>query len=470
MQYAQAPLGRLAAFTAGLSWETLPPEVQEAAAFRVLDLVSVSVGASGDPLVEQMKKALRELNPEVPQRGAALFGEPGSQWSPENAAFLNAMLAHTLELDDVHPASKNHASACLIPAAWSLGQFLQVTGPQLLTAVVAGYETAFRIGMAFGVAAHRKRGWHATATCGIFGAAAACAQLLRLTPEQTASALGLAGSQSTGVWAFLGDGTNSKVLNPAHAAACGLRSAYLAKYGLTGPVHILEAQDGGLLGAMSDGGQVEKVCAGLGETWEILRMDMKPYPCCRSAHGGIDGALQLRQCLLTGREQGRDAEAQAVLERTESLTAATYKIGYQQCAVSAGCLHPKTPGEAKFSLPYALAHSLLYGRVDGSSFTPEAVQDPRLQALLPRITVTEDPELTAAYPDHWSCRTTLRLKNGQEVTAWVEDPTGSYRRPLSPQAALDKAESLLAHKYPHGTRALAQSLLDLAQAQQLPRI
>ena len=78
MQYAQAPLGRLAAFTAGLSWETLPPEVQEAAAFRVLDLVSVSVGASGDPLVEQMKKALRELNPEVPQRGCPVWrtGEP----------------------------------------------------------------------------------------------------------------------------------------------------------------------------------------------------------------------------------------------------------------------------------------------------------------------------------------------------------------------------------------------------------
>ena len=186
---------------------------------------------------------------------------------------------------------------------------------------------------------------------------------------------------------------------------------------------------------MSDGGQVEKVCAGLGETWEILRMDMKPYPCCRSAHGGIDGALQLRQCLLTGREQGRDAEAQAVLERTESLTAATYKIGYQQCAVSAGCLHPKTPGEAKFSLPYALAHSLLYCRVDGSSFTPEAVQDPRLQALLPRITVTEDPELTAAYPDHWSCRTTLRLKNGQEVTAgWrtLPVPTAGPFRPRLP--------------------------------------
>lgn len=467
----EAPLEKLAAFAASLSWDKLPKEVQQAAAFRALDLVSVAMGAVGDPLVENMKEALRALDPQLRREGVTLWGQTlGEKWAVTEAAMLDAMLAHTLELDDVHPASKTHLSASMIPAAWCLARQLGRSGKEFLTALVAGYEVGHRVGMTLGVAAHRKRGWHATATCGTFAVAAACAHLLRLDARQTASAISLAGSQTTGVWAFLGDGTNSKVLNPGQAAMTGLRCTYLAQYGMQGPVHVLEAEDGGLLRAMSDGGHLEKLTEGLGTTWEILHMDMKPYPCCRSAHAGIDGALSLRKAVLGEGELPLDRTEQEILDRVDRVEAGTYKIGYQQCAVSAGCLHPQNPLDAKFSLPYTLAGALLFGKVDQDLFTGEKVADPALKQLLERIHVSEDPELTAAYPAHWSCRVKVYLKDGRVLEQFIEDPTGSYRRPLSEEAALQKAVGLLQHVYPHNANQLARRLLSLPEADQLPEL
>ena len=462
-----APRGRLAGCAAGLSWDMLPPAVRQAAVCRTLDLIGAAVGAAGDPLVEKMEQALLALDPQPRTRGVTLFGQPlGRKWSVTDGAMLNAMLAHTLEMDDVHPASKTHISASMIPAAWCLGHMLESSGKDFLTALVAGYEVAHRVGMALGVAAHRKRGWHATATCGTFGVAAAASHLLGLSGEATAYALGLAGSQTAGVWAFLGDGTNSKVLNPGQAAMTGIRCTYLAKYGMRGPVHILEAEDGGLLRAMSDGGHLEKLTEGLGSTWEILQMDMKPYPCCRSAHAGIDGALALRKAILGGKD-GQDAAAE-IFASVVSVEAETYRIGYQQCAVSEGCLHPRTPLDAKFSLPYGLACSLLYGRMDQGLFTAEQVTDPAVQAFLARIRVREADDLTAAYPAHWSCRVKVHLKDGRTLEKFIEDPTGSYRKPLPETALLAKAGKLMENAYPGKGGQLAAGLLELPQMSVLP--
>lgn len=128
------------------------------------------------------------------------------------------MLAHTLELDDVHPASKTHGSASLIPAAWSCARYVHASGKEFLTAVVCGYETVSRIGMALGVTSHRKKGWHATATCGGFGCAAACGKLLGLNADELVSALGWAGTQSFGRWAFLGDGKHLQSAPPGQSS------------------------------------------------------------------------------------------------------------------------------------------------------------------------------------------------------------------------------------------------------------
>ncbi len=239
---------------------------------------------------------------------------------------------------------------------------------------------------------------------------------------------------------------------------------------MRGPVHVLEAEDGGLLRAMSDGGHLEKLTKGLGSCWEILNMDMKPYPCCRSAHAGIDGALSLRNAILGAGTMPLENAKQQIVDQVVGLEAETYKIGYQQCAVSAGCLHPQNPLDAKFSLPFTLAGALLYGKVDQSLFTLETVADPAIQTLLGRIQVREAADLTAAYPGHWSCRVKVQLKDGRVLEQFVEDPTGSYRKSLSQEAALQKAEGLLANVYSQQAARVARKLLALPEAEKLPEV
>lgn len=425
----KSSMRKLAEFIHGLTWEQIPPQVQEAAALRVLDLVSVAAGASGDPLVRQVAASglFRERG------GASSVWGWEETYSLTGAVMLNAMLAHTLELDDVHPASKTHGSASLIPAAWSCAEYLGSTGKEFLTAVVCGYETVSRIGMAFGVSSHRNRGWHATATCGVFGCAAACAKLLNLDVDQTLSALGMAGTQSSGVWAFLGDGCNCKILHTGRAAVDGLEAAFLARAGMTGPEHILEAEDGGLLRAMSDGGDRDKAAEGLGTVWEILNMDQKPYPCCRSTHCAVDCALRLRD--------------QVDPEGVAEIQIQTYLVGYKQCAVSEDCLHPKTPLDAKFSTPYAVAAALIFGRVTMEEFAPEVVGSPRLQKLLEKVEVEPAEAFTARYPRHWGCSMRIVMEDGEAYETEVRDPSGSTFCPLTRDQAVENARALLTTAY-----------------------
>ncbi len=444
-------LRELAAFVHDLTWVELPEAVREAVTLRVLDLVGVSMGAVNNELVRAALESYRARSGSGP---CGVWGM-GRDLPVAEAAKVNAMLAHTLELDDVHTASKTHGSASIIPAAWACGEYLESLGAEVLLAIVCGYEVTARIGMALGVTAHRKRGWHATATCGIFGCAAAAAKLLGLSVDETVSALGMAGTQSSGLWAFLGDGANCKVLHTAHAAACGLEAAFLAKAGMTGPEHILEAEDGGLLAAMSDGGDLSRVSAGLGEEWEILNMDAKPYPCCRSAHCAIDCALQLR-------EQVQAKEIKEICIRT-------YRVGVKQCAVSEGCRNPKTPLEAKFSTPYAVAVAFLEGRVTLEEFTAGRVLEEDVQELLHRVTVREDEAFTGAYPRHWGCAMEVEKTDGTVCRAQVADASGSVYRPLSKEQMIDKAKSLIEVALPGRSEAVVEQILELSRAERLPR-
>ena len=461
-------LRRLAEFIHDITWDQLPERVRETAALRVLDLVSVAAGAVKDPLVEAAKEALGAVSG---CGNVSVWG--GTRKYPlATAAMLNAMLAHTLELDDVHTASKTHGSASLIPAAWSCAEYLGKSGKDFLLAVVCGYETVNRVGMAFGVSAHRNRGWHSTATCGVFGCAAACAKLLDLSADQIVSALGMAGTQSSGVWAFLGDGSNCKILHPARAAADGIEAAFLAKAGMTGPEHIFDAKDGGLLYAMSDGGDVSKLSQGLGEVYEILNMDMKPYPCCRSAHCAIDGILEIREQMerRMGLQIQNKPEAEILARQIRAIEIDTYLVGYKQCAVSDGCLHPKTILDAKFSTPYSVSAAFLYGTVGMEQFESEVVFDPAVQNLLEKVTVHPADRFTEQYPKHWGCHVKVTMQDGTVYEVEVKDPSGSVARPLSREQAMKKAEEFLSVVCPGRVTETIEELLNLESRNMLPSI
>ena len=463
----KSELRKLAEFIHDLTWEALPEEVRNTVPLRVLDLVSVAVGAVHDPLTEQAREALSGLFGSENGK-AKIWGENG-YYPPVLAAMINAMHAHTLELDDVHTASKTHGSASLIPAAWACAQALGKSGKEFLLAVVCGYETVNRVGMAFGVSSHRNRGWHATATCGVFGCAAACAKLLNLDTDQIVSALGMAGTQSSGVWAFLGDGSNCKVLHTARAAADGMEAAFLAKAGMTGPEHIFEAKDGGLLTAMSDGGDLKKLSAGLGTVYEILNMDMKPYPCCRSAHGVIDAAFEIRK-ELSKKADLEQTRLEKQIADIRQVQIETYLVGYKQCAVSEGCLNPKTTLDAKFSTPYAAAAALLYGKVSMKEFELEVVEGTEIQELLHKVHVEPADEFTKQYPKHWGCRMKVLQQDGTGYEKEIRDPSGSIARPLTTKQAMKKAEEFLHESYPGEEQVKIREILNLEEKETLPNM
>lgn len=417
----------LAAFVSQLDIDDVPGEVRARAVRHILDSVGSIIGGAGDAKVRAVRERWLEVNP---AGSISLLGTDRALGIGP-AVFLNALAAHTLEMDDVHTGSKTHIGSVVVPAAWGTAQLVEASGEDLVLAVICGYEVMSRIGMAFGVSAHRALGWHATATAGTFGAAAAAAKLLGLDAQMTAHALGLAGAQSFGTWAFLGDGASSKALNPARAAQSGVEAALLAQAGMTGPVHILIAEDGGILSMMSDAPEVERVTKGLGEDWETCQVDSKPYPVGRSVHCVIDGVLALRS------QFGIDAAD------VDSVDVETYQTAYRQCAEKESSLRPVNAVQAKFSIPFAVACSLLHGEVALKELVPDVIEAPETCALMDRVRVRATDEFTTAYPAHWGCRVRIGMIDGSAHEITVPDASGGAACPLTDEQASAKAVALM---------------------------
>lgn len=447
-------LQKLAAFTADLRLEDVPEAVVEAAKGCILDTLSVAIGAGNNQMFQGIKAVY--LEQDAPGKGSAAVWGSGERVPAHIAAFLNGMAGHTLEMDDVHTGSKTHIGTVVVPAAWAAAEETHADGKKLLEAVICGYEVMSRIGMGFGVSGHRNKGWHVTGTAGTFGAAAACAKLYGFDTAQTLSTFGLAGMQSCTTWAFLTGGATDKVMHPARAAASGMESCMMVRGGMVGTPEILNAEDGGIFPMMSDGFDYDLVCRDLGKTWEILNVDKKPYPCCRSAHGSIDAALALRETYKIDPAE------------IDHVDVDTYLVGMKQCGLSEGSKKPKLPTEAKFSTPYVAAVALLTGKVGLSDFLPENIAEPRRQELLERIYVHEAERFTREYPRHWGCEMRLTTKDGRVYTREVEDASGSVSSPLTREQRQQKALNCCAGLPKERLLSLFEVVEGLENAETLP--
>ena len=442
-------LKNLASFVANISLDQVPEKAIQAAISCVYDSMAVAMGAKQDALYKSIQELFLKTE-DVTHEQAELLGD-GRKASLRTAVFLNAMIGHILEMDDVHTNSKTHIGTVVVPTAWTVARYLHKSGRAFLEAVIAGYEAEARIGTGFGVSSHRNLGWHATGTAGTFGAAAACGRLCNLTDKEMLSAFGLAGTQSCSTWAFLADGATNKILHPARAAVSGLEAVLLTKAGMRGSAEILNAADGGIFPMMSREYSYAAVDHQLGQSWEIENVDKKPYPCCRSTHCVIDAAIQLRK--------------DCPIEDIEHVAVATYLVGLKQCGMTETSKNPQLPTEAKFSTPYTAACAFINGNITLDDFTPNAIQDPRRQALLKKITVTEEPALTALYPDNWGCKMTVTLKSGEKHSIYIKNASGSVTSPLTTAQLEIKAMACL--KIYDKERA-AQFLKTLQQIAVLP--
>jgi len=271
-----------------------------------------------------------------------------------------------------------------------------------------------RSSLALNPSAARTRGWHITGVVGPFGAAAACAVLMGLDTEHTAWALGLEGTQGSGVWAFNADGAMSKRLHAGKAAQSGVMAAELAQAGFTGPTQIYEFADGGVLKAFSDASDPAPLTADLGSTWHLESNSVKPYSCCGSTHAYVDAALALRTKL------GGAWDARTPVRVGLS------KVVDLQCGFD---YRPSSALNAQMSLRYIVAAALTDGQALPPQFTDERIADPALGALADSLELVADPALDQLYPVHFAGWVAAQ-SGGDWVRVDILDPSGSPAAPI----------------------------------------
>jgi 2-methylcitrate dehydratase PrpD len=358
-----------------------------------------------------------------PQGLATIWGDERPRLRPHDAALVNGAAAHAFELDDFN--AKLHPGAVVIPAAIALAEARGVGGDTLETAIAAGYEVMIRTSLALEPSEGRRRGWHLTAVCGTLGAAAAASVILDLDPEMTAWALGLAGTQSGGLFAFNADGANSKRLHPGRAAQAGIMAAELAERGLSGPTQVLEAPDGGLLWAFSDAAQLAPLVDGLGQRWHALDTLIKPYACCGSLHAHVDSAVALRPHYRRG---------------------ARVRAGVAQ-VIDLQCGYPYDPGSelnAQMSLRYCVAAALLDGAALPDQFTPARIADPEITRLAKSIEIVREPEHDRIYPARYPGWVEIETEPGSGRFKREQrlDPSGHPGNPARRSTLLTKYHAL----------------------------
>lgn len=350
---------------------------------------------------------------------------------------------------------KSLTTVCLIqyysvifPAVLAAAQDNNKTGPEMLLASIAGYEGGIRIAEALGRAHYRI--FHTTATVGTLAAAVAVGRLLGLDAARLlASALGTAGTQTSGLWEFLRSGAgDSKQLHCAHAAATGLLSAYLARDGVRGAQDVVEGE-AGLLKALGREGDVDatRLVDRLGTRWAVLETSFKFFACCRHTHPSADALLD-----AVSRHAIRDpwSEIKSVVAHVHQ--GAIDVLG----PVDAGPA-PETVHAAKFSMKSTLALIALRGSASLLDFEKLALTDPNVLTFRDRVSMVLDPEVDAAYPKRWLGRVDVELADGRTVQGVCDEPKGDPGNTLTRPELEDKFRRLVA--YGNGSDRGAQQLI-----------
>lgn len=435
----------LAQFAAFSRWQDIPPEVRQEGARGLLNFVGCALGGARD---EAMDIAVRVLTPFFGPQQATIIGR-GERPDALNAAFLNAVAANVLEYDDTHLATVMHPAAPVAPCLFALAELRPVSGSELLHAFILGVEISCRVGLGV-MPTHYRRGWHITATCGIFGAAAASSRLLGLDARQTAWALGHAATQSAGLVESLG--SMAKSLGVGNAAKNGLSAALFAASGLSGPATPIEGRYG-FAAVTSDSADPARMTDGIGERWEILANAYKPYPCGVVLFPVIDACLELR---------ARHMPAPEAIERVVVRGHPLMRERTDRPDVATG-------RDARVSLQHSAAVSFLFGAAGLAQYEGACVADPAVRGLRARVAFEEDPAMPVE-----SATVTLRLADGTTQGEHVRHGRGTPGRPMS-DAELDaKVRELAACGAPFvdaaGLIAAVRGIADEADPTRLLRL
>ncbi len=356
---------RLARFVVATQWEDLPRDVAHQVKRSLLNFFAVSFAGCR---TETFETALASLKQFSGGKQAVLIGRR-ERIDALSAAFLNAAGANVLDFCDTHVPTVIHPTAPLAPALLALAEMQRVSGRDFILAFVLGQEVECRIGLAISPS-HYNRGWHITATCGVFGAAAGSGKLLGLTPEQMVWALGTAATQAASLCECLG--TPAKSVGVGNAARNGLWAALLAAKNFSGPAEPLAGTQG-YFHALNETPDLSVLINKLGETWEIGKTSYKPYPCGFVLHPVLDCVIDWRR-----------ANPAAVVEKVKVTGNPLLANRADRPAIS-------TSAQSQVSVQHAVAAALITGKAGTAQFADACVNDPKVQALRGKVELARDP-------------------------------------------------------------------------------
>ena len=393
---------RLAWFAAGLSLSAVPASVVHEAKRALVDWLAAALAGADQPPADVICRVSERL---APGGQNTLVGRTERATTPF-AALFNGFVSHLQDYDDTfNPGDTTvHGSAPVWPVVFALAEERRVTGAAALAAFIAGFETETRVGCAAGPG-HYEAGWHVTGTTGHLGAAAAASRLLGLSAEQTAQALGTAGTQSAGLKEVYG--TDGKALHPGKAAMDGLMAGLLTEEGFTSTSTILEGERG-FLAVLAPAASPERLVEGLGTVWHLSANGYKAYPSGSLTHPTIDAILALRT------RQGFTVDDVVSVEARVHPWAAS----------TTGRVRPRTGLDAKFSLTHGAGVALV-GRPSLANFTDAGAVDPVVAAARELVSVVPDPGLSKR-----GAAVTITLRDGRTLRETVSDNKGTPDNPL----------------------------------------
>ncbi len=449
---------RIAAFVAGLSYDQIPAEVPERIKLLILDALGCAIYGADLEWCRILRETCAALDA---TRTTSVWGSHQRLSSP-HAALVNGTQVQGFELDDVHRQGVLHVGAVTLPALIAAAEsHAELSGREFLVAAVAGYEIGPRVGQGMGQE-HIGQGWHSGATVGVFSAAAAAARALRLTPDQTVHALGIAGTQSAGLMAAQ-YGAMVKRMHAGRSSQSGLYAALLAQRGFTGIVDVFEAPYGGFCTTFSrstDRFDLAALSAGLGERFETMRVSLKFYSCVGSNHTTLDAIRDIR-----ARRPFGLAELEKVVVHGSQVTVDHVGWPYR----------PDSMTTAQLNLPFCVATLLLESDVSVDQFEPEAIHDPARIALSRKVEVVHDPAITAlGAAFRHKVRVDVHLRDDSVETETREAPRGSEQSFASAGDIIAKFTTLTRAALPPARQqALIEAVLGLeklADARQLTEL
>ena len=407
----------LAKYALSVSYDEMDANVVAGAKLRIIDTLGCIAGAIDHPVSKSVCRLATRYSMETP---ATIFAT-GEKTSPEMAAFANSVMLRVLDLSDSYRVKSGGHPSDLMGASLAAAEITSATGKELIAAIALGYEVYCSFTETIDI---NTKGWDQP-IYGIVASAVSAGKLLRLDRQQLTHAIALALVPNMATFQTReGELSAWKGCAGANAARNGLFAALLAMEGFTGPEKPVE----GKYGLWDVIGKFQWPLTPGEAPYRIAITNLKAFPICYQGQTAVWTALGMRDRFS--------------VNEIKTIHVDTYLKAFTMMGSDPNRWAPKTRETADHSMPYVIGMAFLYGDVGETAFTDEALQAPNIKALMPRITVAEDPALTMAHPEQVPCRMTVTLKDGSKHVHELPYPKGHAKSPMNVDEVYNKFRRL----------------------------